>query len=200
MKIFYQFYLLILFLPSVVTADPISLEKLTLYINNIKTLEANFEQINNDNSVSTGSLFIKKPGKLRMKYEEPNESIVLVSSGFVTIIDPKSNAPPQNFALENSPFRVLLFSDLSLEMVNMGINYNSEKSKTILTVKDLENQNEGYIEMTFTDNPIVLEQWLLVNSMEEKIIVKLTNVSLGGNMSNSLFDATLELEKIKNNR
>ena len=200
MKIFYQFYLLILFLPSVVTADPISLEKLTLYINNIKTLEANFEQINNDNSVSTGSLFIKKPGKLRMKYEEPNESIVLVSSGFVTIIDLKSNTPPQNFALENSPFRVLLFSDLSLEMVNMGINYNSEKSKTILTVKDLENQNEGYIEMTFTDNPIVLEQWLLVNSMEEKIIVKLINVSLGGNMSNTSFDATLELGKIKNNR
>ena len=200
MKIFYRFYLLILFLPSVVTADPISLEKLTLYINNIKTLEANFEQINNDNSRSTGRLLIKKPGKLRMKYEEPNESVVLVSSGLVTIFDPKSNAPPQNFALENSPFRVLLFSDLSLEMFNMGVNYDSEESKTILTVKDLKNQNEGYIEMTFTDNPIVLEQWLLVNSMEEKIIVKLTNVSLGGNMSNSLFDATLELGKIKNNR
>lgn len=200
MKIFYRFYLLILFLPSVVTADPISLEKLTLYINNIKTLEANFEQINNDNSVSTGSLLIKKPGKLRMKYEEPNESVVLVSSGLVTIFDLKSNVPPQNFALENSPFRVLLFSDLSLEMFNMGVNYDSEESKTILTVKDLKNQNEGYIEMTFTLNPIVLEQWLLVNSMEEKIIVKLTNVSLGGNMSNSLFDATLELEKIKNNR
>ena len=132
MKIFSRFYLFILFLPSIVIADPISLEKLTLYMNNIKTLEANFQQINNDNSVSTGSLLLKKPGKLRMKYEEPNESIVLVSSGFVTIIDPKSNAPPQNFALENSPFRVLLFSDLSLEMVNMGINYNSEKSKTCL--------------------------------------------------------------------
>mgnify|MGYP006088079549 FL=1 len=200
MKIFYRFYLLILFLPSVVTADPISLEKLTLYINNIKTLEANFEQINNDNSRSTGRLLIKKPGKLRMKYEEPNESVVLVSSGLVTIFDLKSNAPPQNFALENLPFRVLLLSDLSLEMVNMGVNYDSEESKTILTVKDLKNQNEGYIEMTFTLNPIVLEQWLLVNSMEEKIIVKLTNVSLGGNMSNSLFDATLELGKIKNNR
>ena len=200
MKIFYRFYLLILFLPSVVTADAISLEKLTLYINNIKTLEANFEQINNDNSVSTGSLLIKKPGKLRMKYEEPNESVVLVSSGLVTIFDLKSNATPQNFALENSPFRVLLFSDLSLEMVNMGVNYDSEESKTILTVKDLKNQNEGYIEIIFAHNPIVLEQWLLVNSMEEKIIVKLTNVSLGGNMSNSLFDAILELGKIKNNR
>ena len=200
MKIFYQFYLLILLLPSVVTADAISLEKLTLYINNIKTLEANFEQINNDNSVSTGSLLIKKPGKLRMKYEEPNESVVLVSSGLVTIFDLKSNAPPQKFALENLPFRVLLLSDLSFEMVNMGINYDLEESKTILTVKDMKNQNEGYIEITFTNNPIVLKQWLLVNSMDEKIIVKLTNVSLGGNMSNSLFDATLELEKIKNNR
>jgi len=201
MKIFYRFYLLILFLPSVVTADPTSLEKLTLYLNNIKTLEANFEQINNDNSVSTGSLLIKKPGKLRMKYEEPNESVVLVSSGLVTIFDLKSNAPPQNFALENSPFRVLLFSDLSLEMVNMGVNYDSEESKTILTVKDLENQNEGYIEMTFTDNPIILEQWLLVNSMEEKIIVKLTNVFIGGNISNNLFNTTLvELENDYNNR
>ena len=200
MKIFSRFYLFILFLPSIVIADPISLEKLTLYMNNIKTLEANFQQINNDNSVSTGSLLLKKPGKLRMKYEEPNESLVLVSSGFVTIFYLKSNALPQNFALENSPFRVLLFSDLSLEMVNMDVNYNSEESKTMLTVKDLENQNKGYIEMTFTDNPIVLKKWLLVNSMEEKIIVKLTNVSLGGNMSNSLFDATLELGKIKNNR
>ena len=200
MKIFYQFYLLILLLPSVVTADAISLEKLTLYINNIKTLEANFEQINNDNSVSTGSLLIKKPGKLRMKYEEPNESVVLVSSGLVTIFDLKSNGLPQKFALENLPFRVLLLSDLSFEMVNMGINYDLEESKTILTVKDMKNQDKGYIEITFTHNPIVLEQWLLVNSMEEKIIVKLTNVSLGGNMSNSLFDATLELEKIKNNR
>ena len=200
MKIFSRFYLFILFLPSIVIADPISLEKLTLYMNNIKTLEANFQQINNDNSVSTGSLLLKKPGKLRMKYEEPNESLVLVSSGFVTIFDLKSNALPQNFALENSPFRILLFSDLSLEMVNMDVNYNSEESKTMLTVKDLENQNKGYIEMTFTDNPIVLKKWLLVNSMEEKIIVKLTNVSLGGNMSNSLFDATLELGKIENNR
>ena len=200
MKIFSRFYLFILFLPSIVIADPISLEKLTLYMNNIKTLEANFQQINNDNSVSTGSLLLKKPGKLRMKYEEPNESLVLVSSGFVTIFDLKSNALPQNFALENSPFRVLLFSDLSLEMVNMDVNYNSEESKTMLTVKDLENQNKGYIEMTFTDNPIVLKKWLLVNFMEEKIIVKLTNVSLGRNMSNSLFNATLESEKIKNNR
>ena len=200
MKIFYRFYLLILFLPSVVTADAISLEKLTLYINNIKTLEANFEQVNNDNSVSTGSLLIKKPGKLRMQYEEPNDSVVLVSSGFVTIFDLKSKAPPQTFLLEKTPFRVLLFSDLSLERVNMGVNYNSEESKTILTVKDLENQNEGYIEMTFTDNPIILEQWLLVNSMEEKIIVKLTNVSIGGNISNNLFDTTLvELENNYNN-
>ncbi|MDE2693417.1 MAG: outer-membrane lipoprotein carrier protein LolA [Paracoccaceae bacterium] len=200
MKIFYRFYLLIFFLPTVVAADLISLEKLTLYINSIKTLEANFEQINNDNSLSAGNLLIKKPGKLRMEYEGPNDSVVLVSSGFVTIFDLQSNAPPLTFPLEKTPFRILLFSDLSLEKVNMGVDFNSERSKTILTIKNLENQNEGYIEMTFRDNPIVLEQWLLVNSMAEQIIVKLTNVSLGANMSNNLFNTTLELERIKNNR
>ena len=200
MKILYRAYLLILFLPSIVAADSISLEELTLYINNIKTLEADFEQINNDNSVSTGILLIKKPGKLRMNYEEPNDSVVLVNSGSVTIFDLQSNAPPQKFSLENTLFRVLLFSDLSLEMANMDVHFNSDKAKIILTVQDLENPNIGYMEMTFKNKPIALKQWILVNSMEEKVIVKLNNVSLGGNLENNLFNATLELEKIKNNR
>ena len=200
MKILYRAYLLILFLPSIVAADSISLEELTLYINNIKTLEADFEQINNDNSVSTGILLIKKPGKLRMNYEEPNDSVVLVNSGSVTIFDLQSNAPPQKFSLENTLFRVLLFSNLSLEMANMDVHFNSDKAKIILTVQDLENPNIGYMEMTFKNKPIALKQWILVNSMEEKVIVKLNNVSLGGNLENNLFNATLELEKIKNNR
>lgn len=200
MKILYRAYLLILFLPSIVAADSISLEELTLYINNIKTLEADFEQINNDNSVSTGILLIKKPGKLRMNYEEPNDSVVLVNSGSVTIFDFQSNAPPQKFSLENTLFRVLLFSNLSLEMANMDVHFNSDKAKIILTVQDLENPNIGYMEMTFKNKPIALKQWILVNSMEEKVIVKLNNVSLGGNLENNLFNATLELEKIKNNR
>ena len=200
MKILYCVYLLILFLPSIVAADSISLKELTLYINNIETLEANFEQINNDNSVSTGILLIKKPGKLRMNYEEPNDSVVLVNHGSVTIFDLQSNAPPLNFSLEKTLFRALLFSDLSLEMANMDVYFNSDKAKIILIVKDLENPNIGYMEMAFKDKPIALEQWILVNSMEEKVIVKLTNVFLGGNLKNNLFNTTLELEKIKNNR
>ena len=61
-------YLVILFVPTGVFASKVSLNELKVYLNNIKTLQAEFEQRNNDNSVSYGVLFIKKPNKLRMKF------------------------------------------------------------------------------------------------------------------------------------
>ena len=104
--------LVILFLPTCSFASQIGLSELSLYLNDIKSLQAEFEQRNNDNSVSDGVLFIKKPNKLRMKYEKPNNGLVLINNQLVTIFDFESNNVTQTFPLAKTPFRFLL-SDLS---------------------------------------------------------------------------------------
>ena len=106
-------YLVILFVPTGVFASKVSLNELKVYLNNIKTLQAEFEQRNNDNSVSYGVLFIKKPNKLRMKYEKQNNGLVLINNQLVTIFDFESNNVTQTFPLAKTPFSFLL-SDLSL--------------------------------------------------------------------------------------
>ena len=78
-------YLVILFLPNCSFASQISFNELNLYLNDIKTLQAEFEQRNNDNSVSHGVLFIKKPNKLRMEYEQPNNGLVLINNQLVVL-------------------------------------------------------------------------------------------------------------------
>ena len=108
-------YLVILLSPTCSVASQISLNELNLYLNDIKTLKAEFEQRNNDNSVSYGVLFIKKPNKLRMEYEQPNNGLVLINNQLVTIFDFESNNLSQTFPLAKSPFRYLL-SDLSIEL------------------------------------------------------------------------------------
>ena len=192
-------YLVILFVPTGVFASKVSLNELKVYLNNIKTLQAEFEQRNNDNSVSYGVLFIKKPNKLRMKYEKPNNGLVLINNQLVTIFDFESNNVTQTFPLAKTPFSFLL-SDLSLELTKMDINIYSEGSKTFIKVQNKDETYLGYIKITFNSDPIALEKWVLVNSFAEKVEVKLRNILLGVEIKNNLFNRTRELQKIENNR
>jgi len=192
-------YLVILFVPTGVFASKVSLNELKVYLNNIKTLQAEFEQRNNDNSVSYGVLFIKKPNKLRMKYEKPNNGLVLINNQLVTIFDFESNNVTQTFPLAKTPFRFLL-SDLSLELMKMDLNIYSEGSKTFIKVQNKDQTYLGYIKITFNSDPIALEKWVLVNSFAEKVEVKLKNILLGVEIKNNLFNRTRELQKIENNR
>tara|TARA_B100001094_G_C17910732_1_gene661077 strand:+ start:180 stop:779 length:600 start_codon:yes stop_codon:yes gene_type:complete len=192
-------YLVILFVPTGVFASKVSLNELKVYLNNIKTLQAEFEQRNNDNSVSYGVLFIKKPNKLRMKYEKPNNGLVLINNQLVTIFDFESNNVTQTFPLAKTPFRFLL-SDSSLELTKMDINIYSEGSKTFIKVQNKDETYLGYIKITFNSDPIALEKWVLVNSSAEKVEVKLKNILLGVEIKNNLFNRTRELQKIENNR
>ena len=192
-------YLVILFVPTGVFASKVSLNELKVYLNNIKTLQAEFEQRNNDNSVSYGVLFIKKPNKLRMKYEKPNNGLVLINNQLVTIFDFESNNVTQTFPLAKTPFRFLL-SDLSLELMKMDLNIYSEGSKTFIKVQNKDETYLGYIKITFNSDPIALEKWVLVNSFAEKVEVKLKNILLGVEIKNNLFNRTRELQKIENNR
>ena len=192
-------YLVILFVPTGVFASKVSLNELKVYLNNIKTLQAEFEQRNNDNSVSYGVLFIKKPNKLRMKYEKPNNGLVLINNQLVTIFDFESNNVTQTFPLAKTPFSFLL-SDLSLELTKMDINIYSEGSKTFIKVQNKDQTYLGYIKITFNSDPIALEKWVLVNSFAEKVEVKLKNILLGVEIKNNLFNRTRELQKIENNR
>ena len=192
-------YLVILSVPTGVFASKVSLNELKVYLNNIKTLQAEFEQRINDNSVSYGVLFIKKPNKLRMKYEKPNNGLVLINNQLVTIFDFESNNVTQTFPLAKTPFRFLL-SDLSLELTKMDLNIYSEGSKTFIKVQNKDQTYLGYIKITFNSDPIALEKWVLVNSFAEKVEVKLKNILLGVEIKNNLFNRTRELQKIENNR
>ena len=70
--------LVILFLPTCSFSSQISLNEINVYLNDIKTLQAEFQQRNNDNSVSHGVLFIKKPNK---------QITLMIFKGIVTYLE-----------------------------------------------------------------------------------------------------------------
>lgn len=79
-------------------ADKIPLNEISRYLNGIKTAQADFTQVNADGSVSTGTVFIQRPNRVRFEYKG-DKTLVLASSGQVAVFDGKSRSGPQQYPL-----------------------------------------------------------------------------------------------------
>ena len=75
------------------TAEKLPLNAISSYLNSLKTAQGDFTQINDDGSISTGTIYIKRPGKVRFEYNAPDTGIVIAGSNTVVIYDKKSNQP-----------------------------------------------------------------------------------------------------------
>ena len=76
-------------------ADKLPLKNISSYLNAMTTAKGEFTQINSDGTISTGTIYIKRPGRVRFEYNAPDTGLVIAGSNTVVIIDTKSNQPPQ---------------------------------------------------------------------------------------------------------
>ena len=77
-------------------ADKLPLNAISAYLNDLKTAEGSFTQINDDGSISTGKLYIKRPGKMRFEYNAPDSALVVASvQCSLYLTDSKSNQRPE---------------------------------------------------------------------------------------------------------
>src|SRR5665213_468536 len=56
---------------AITPADTADLNRVQDYMNNIHTLQSRFEQVSNDGGVATGTIYLSRPGKMRVEYDPP---------------------------------------------------------------------------------------------------------------------------------
>ena len=96
------------------SAEKFSLVELSNYFNTFDTFQADFHQLSDDGSIASGVILIKKPGRLRIDYERPEDLLILASGGQLAIFDPKGDPEPTSFPLNVTPFSIVLKSQINL--------------------------------------------------------------------------------------
>jgi outer membrane lipoprotein-sorting protein len=77
------------------SAQQLSLAQISQYLNGLQTAQGGFTQINQDGTLSTGTIYIKRPGRIRFDYAAPDNTLVIGGGGSLAIFDPRSNAGPE---------------------------------------------------------------------------------------------------------
>ncbi len=173
--------------PAAWAADKLPLSEISNYLNKMKTVQTSFTQVNDDGSLSTGRLWIQRPGKMRFEYDPPDSAVVLARTGTVLIFDPKSNQPPEQYPLKRTPLSLVLARNVNLGQANMVVGHDFDGTATVVTAQDPKNPDSGRIELMFTDNPVELRKWVIHDNAGTQTTVLLGELTKGGRLDQSLF-------------
>ncbi|WP_114967099.1 LolA family protein [Alkalilacustris brevis] len=175
-------------------AEPISLAELSRYFNDFTTARTEFTQINPDGTISTGTLYIHRPGRMRFEYDPPDDSLVMAGGGQVAIFDGKSNQGPTQYPLRRTPLNLILAPSVDLGRDRMVVAHRQEDNTTVVVAQDPENPEYGNIRLVFTAGPTELRQWRVTDDAGRETTVILGGLETGVALSSALFSITHEAE------
>ncbi|KUJ85388.1 cell envelope biogenesis protein LolA [Ruegeria marisrubri] len=173
--------------PAAWAADKLPLSEISRYLNSLTTVETTFTQVNDDGSLSTGKLWLQRPGRMRFEYDPPERAVVVAKGGTVIIHDPKSNQPPEQYPLSKTPLSIVLARNVDLGQANMVVGHGFDGTATVVTAQDPKNPEYGKIELMFTGDPVELRKWVVHDSAGSRTTVILGPLTKGNSFNQNLF-------------
>ncbi len=176
-------------------ADKLSLNALSRYLNSLTSVKSAFTQINDDGTISTGTLYIKRPGRVRFEYDPPEAALVMAGGGQVAIFDSKSNQPPEQYPLKRTPLNLILKRNVNLAQANMVVGHSYDGTATSVVAQDPEHPDYGNIRLVFSGPPIELRQWVITSGDGSQTTVILGDTDLRAQLAASLFSIPTEVQR-----
>lgn len=171
-----------------IAASKISLDELNRYLNSLKTAKGGFTQINPDGTLSKGTFFLSRPGRMRFEYTPPNNALVVAGQGKLAIFDTKSNQGPQQYPLHRTPLNIILRDRVNLSQSGMLMAHDSDGTATSITAQDPQNPGYGNVKLVFTGSPTELRQWVVTDESGQKTTVVLGKLQTGARLPVGIFD------------
>ena len=126
------------------------------------------------------------PGKLRISYKNP-KNLLITSNGFWLTVQDKKLKQTNNLPLNQTPLNLFLNKKFNFDKNKFKINF--KKNTGIITLIFLDNPklNSSMFKLIFSNNPLKLKKWVIVDEFENETSVLLQNLITGKKYSHILF-------------
>jgi outer membrane lipoprotein-sorting protein len=183
------------FTASAALAQQLTLPQVSDYLNQLQTVQGRFVQTNPDGSQIGGQIYIKRPGRIRFEYDPPEQSLVMAGGGQLAIFDPRSNAGPDRFPLNQTPLQVILQRNVDLGAARMVTDSQQSGALTLITIQDPDGRASGQMQLVFGAAPIGLRGWIITDDLGNETRIALTEMRIGGQINDILFNISAEMRR-----
>lgn len=157
------------------------------YLNNIKTLQATFVQTASNGSSAEGKIYIAKPNRIRMEYNDPT-SVLIVGDGDYIVYNDKDLDQVTHIDYDDIPATLILANDIKIDGTNLKISdYYKDAGSTTVTLEYPNKKDISPITLTFSNSPIELKQWRIIDPQSVEVTVSVYDAVKDAEISPEIF-------------
>jgi len=166
--------------------DGADLTRVQDYLNNIHTLQSRFEQISGEGGIATGTIYLSRPGKMRVEYDPPVPILLVATEGRIWYYDKKLEEV-SFFALQDTPAWFLLQDNVRFGGDITVDNLEREPAVLRVTLTETKNPDLGKATVVLSDHPLELRKWQILDAQQKNVTVTLDDPHYGVPLDPSLF-------------
>jgi outer membrane lipoprotein-sorting protein len=170
------------------TEDAKEIARVENYLNSITTLRARFFQVDPDGKEKQGTLYIDRPGRLRLEYDPP-VSVLMVANGSRLVYFDLDLGQVSELPLTTPLAKLLIGKRVSLGDDLEVLKIARAAGMLRLSLANKDDRGAGVVTLVFNANPLALRQWWVQDAQGRVTKVTLMDTSFGLPIDSALFEA-----------
>jgi outer membrane lipoprotein-sorting protein len=178
--------------PALAAAAPAAdeLAQVQQHLQGVSSMTAAFSQTDRNNRVLTGTMTLKRPGKIRFQYEKGVPQLIVADGSSLYFIDYQVRQVDR-WPIGNSPLAVLLNPKRDIAKF-AKLKPTGDPRVVSIEVHDPAHPEYGRITMIFQKSAggpagLMLQGWVALDSQNNRTTIKLSNQQLNGNVADGVF-------------
>ncbi len=166
--------------------DQRDLLRISNYLNGLGTLAGEFVQIDPEGGLSRGTFTMRRPGRLRFDYRPPNPALIVADGFWVGVCDREIQSF-ERIPLQETPLDLLLRDRVDLRTEGAVQAITRGEGQLRVRAIDPDAPDQGSITMVFSNLPLQLRQWVVVDAQGLTTTVALSEVRANVSVNPELF-------------
>jgi outer membrane lipoprotein-sorting protein len=166
--------------------DEAELARVQAYLNEIKTLQSRFQQFSGEGGTAAGTIYLQRPGKMRIVYDEPSPILIVADGREVYYWDKKLQELSQ-INVDETPAWFLLRPEIKLNGDVTVTSFEHAPGALRIAMTQTKNPDQGNLTLVMSERPLELRQWTVVDAQQRPITVALQDPHYGAQLNPNLF-------------
>lgn len=160
--------------PDLSAQDTNDLQRIESYLNGLRSISADFLQIDEQGGMMRGKIAIQRPGKMRVTYDAPSKDFIIADGDWVHIWNEDLKAQT-NVEQGSSLAEFVLRDPIKLEGDVTVTGFKRSPAKLEVTLQETNDPAAGSLTLVFEDHPLLLRQWKVLDPQGHTTGVNLEN-------------------------
>jgi outer membrane lipoprotein-sorting protein len=176
--------------PAPATALSPDLAQVQTHLRGVTTMTADFTQTDRNGAMLTGTLQIKKPGRVRFQYQKGVPLLVVGDGKALTMIDYQVKQVSR-WPIGNTPLALLIDPNKDISRYARVVP-SGDPETVLVSGQDRKHREYGSITVAFRRSAgapggLLLDGWTILDAQNNRTTVRLTNQRFNGLVDDSAF-------------